>query len=78
MGGDSRNNPKLKEKYKQEFEVEHYQRPISDYFEQLVQAGFVVKRLLEPELTAELLHNNPRFADYADNPVGLVFYCTKP
>jgi ubiquinone/menaquinone biosynthesis C-methylase UbiE len=78
MGGDSKTNPELKEKYEQEFEVEHYQRPISDYFEQLVHARFVVNRLLEPELTEELLQNNPRFAAYADNPVGLVFYCTKP
>jgi ubiquinone/menaquinone biosynthesis C-methylase UbiE len=78
MSGDSRNKPELREKYNQEFEVEHYHRPIADYFEQLVQAGFVVNRLLEPELTEELLQNNPRFADYKDNPIGLIFYCTKP
>ena len=78
MGGDSKTNPDLKKKYGQEFEVEHYQRPVADYFEQLVGAGFTVNHLLEPELTPELLRNNPRFADYADNPVGLVFYCTKP
>lgn len=77
MGGDSKNNPSLKEKYRQEFEVAHYHRPVSDYFEQLVRAGFAVNRLLEPELTEELLQNNPRFATYADNPVSLVFYCTK-
>lgn len=78
MGGDSKTNPELKEKYGQEFEVEHYQRPIADYFNQLIDAGFVVSRLLEPELTEELLENSPRFAAYADNPVGLIFYCTKP
>lgn len=78
MGSDSKTNPSLKEKYGQEFEVEHYQRPIADYFNRLIGAGFVVNRLLEPELTEELLENNPRFAAYADNPVGLVFYCAKP
>jgi ubiquinone/menaquinone biosynthesis C-methylase UbiE len=77
MSGDSRNNPKLKEKYSQEFEVDHYHRPLADYFEQLVQAGFTVERLLEPELTEELLRNNPRFADYTDNPIALIFCCSK-
>ena len=78
MSGNSRNKPELAEKYSQEFEVEHYHRPLADYFEQLVKAGFVVRRLLEPELTKELLHNNPRFAEYEDNPIGLIFFCTKP
>lgn len=78
MGGDSKTNPALKEKYDQEFEVDHYRRPISDYFDQLVDAGFTVSRLLEPEMTEVLLQNNPRFAVYVDNPIGLVFYCTKP
>lgn len=60
-----------------EFEVEHYQRPISDYFKVLRSVGFSVDQLLEPELTKELLRHAPRFSEYADNPVGLVFYCTK-
>lgn len=79
MGGDSRTNPSLIEKYQGEpFEVEHFQRPIQDYFDQLVGAGFSVKRMIEPELNEEILRNNPRFADYSDNPIGLVFYCYKP
>jgi len=78
MSGDSKNTPGLKEKYKQEFAVEHYHRPVADYFEQLVQAGFAVNQLLEPELTKALLQNNPRFAEYTDNPIGLIMYCTKP
>lgn len=78
MSGNSRNKPELREKYSQEFEVEHYHRPIADYFEQLVQAGFVVNQLLEPELTEELLSNNPRFAEYEDNPISLILHCTKP
>lgn len=78
MSGESKNNPNLKTKYKQDFEVEHYHRPIADYFSELVAAGFAVKQLLEPELTAELLRNNPGFAVYTDLPVSLVFYCVKP
>jgi ubiquinone/menaquinone biosynthesis C-methylase UbiE len=78
MGGDSKSKPELKQKYRQEFAVEHYQRPISDYFNQLVDAGFSVKRLLEPEMTPELLKNHPRFSEYTDNPIGLVFFCEKP
>ena len=77
MSGDNKSNPTLKGKYSQDFEVEHYQRPLSDYFNQLVDAGFRVERLVEPELTEALLQNSPRFAMYADNPIGLVFCCRK-
>jgi len=78
MGGDNKANPKLKNKYSKAFEVEHYQRPVADYFSQLVKAGFTVKQLLEPEATAELLQEAPRFNDHTDHPIGLIFYCTKP
>lgn len=77
MGGDNKTNPKLKGKYGKEFAVEHYQRPVSDYFNQLAEARFVVKRLLEPEPTTELLREAPRFAGHADHPIGLIFYCIK-
>jgi ubiquinone/menaquinone biosynthesis C-methylase UbiE len=78
MGGDNKANPKLKDKYSKAFEVEHYQRPVADYFSQFVKAGFTVKQLLEPEPTAELLQVAPRFIDHTDHPIGLIFYCTKP
>jgi ubiquinone/menaquinone biosynthesis C-methylase UbiE len=80
MGGKENNktNPILKDKYDHGFEVEHFQRPISDYFNQLIDSGFVVKRFLEPELNEELLQSNPRFIEYVDNPIGLVFYCVRP
>jgi ubiquinone/menaquinone biosynthesis C-methylase UbiE len=78
MRGDTKSNPALKDKYNQEWEVMHYQRPLSDYYNQLVDAGFVVKRILEPELSAEILKHAPRFAEYSDHPVGLIFHCTKP
>ena len=77
MSGDSKTNPELAKEFNQEFEVEHYQRPLSDYFNVLVEAGFKVNKIVEPKLTKALLQNNPRFKDYKDHPVGLIFYCSK-
>jgi SAM-dependent methyltransferase len=77
MGAGSKTNPELKDKYGKEFEVEHYQRPISDYFNALIDAGFTVNRLIEPELNEDILRHAPRFAVYVDNPIGLIFYCRK-
>ena len=63
--------------FNQEFEVSHYQRPLSDYFNTLVEVGFRVNEMVEPELTRELLKNNPRFKEYKDHPIGLIFCCSK-
>jgi len=77
MGSDSKTNPELAKEFKKEFEVEHYQRPLSDYFNTLIEAGFKVNKIIEPELTKELLKNNPRFKEYEDHPIGLIFCCSK-
>lgn len=77
MGGDNKNNPNLAEKFKNKFEVEHYQRPLSDYFNTLTKAGFNVKNIIEPEPNKELLKNFPRFSEYSDYPIWLIFYCIK-
>lgn len=77
MGSDSKTNPELVKEFKNEFEVEHYQRPLSDYFNVLIGAGFKVDKIIEPELTKELLNNNPRFKEYEDHPIGLIFFCQK-
>lgn len=77
MGGDSKTNPDLAKEYNQEFVVEHYQRPISDYFNPLTSVGFQVGKISEPEPTEELLKHNPRFKDYEDHPVGLIFFAIK-
>jgi len=69
MGGDSKTNPDLAKEYNKEFEVEHFQRPLSDYFNTLIDSGFHVNKIVEPELTKELLKNNPRFIEYKDHPV---------
>lgn len=77
MGSDSKTNPNLAKKYNKEFEVEHYHRPISDYFTTLRIAGFEVDKLLEPEMNNELLTEAPRFNDYTDHPLALIFSCIK-
>ncbi len=77
MGADSKTNPSLAEKYKKEFEVEHYQRMVSDYFNTLVNSGFTVLKIIEPMLTEELLKESPRFQSYQDHPIGLIFFCKK-
>jgi len=82
MGTDSKTNPTLSEKFGKElfkelFKVEHYQRPLSDYFNQLIEIGFSVRKILEPELTKQLLEESPRFSEYKDHPVGLIFYAIK-
>lgn len=77
MGSDSKTNPLLAKEFNKEFEVEHYQRPLSDYFNTLVEAGFSVNKILEPNLTKSLLKTNPRFRDYENHPIGLVFSCVK-
>ncbi len=77
MGSDSKTNPDLAKEFTKEFEVEHYQRPLSDYFNALIEAGFKVDKIIEPELTKELLKNNHRFEEYEDHPIGLIFCCSK-
>jgi ubiquinone/menaquinone biosynthesis C-methylase UbiE len=62
----------------EDFEVEHYQRPVSDYFAAVKQAGFSIEKFIEPELTAEILEAAPRFQGYADRPISMVLICSKP
>ncbi len=77
MGGNNNSNPKLKYKYKKVFAVEHYQRPVSDYFNQLTSVKFIVRRLEEPEITNELLQKVPGYVAQNDHPMGLIFFAIK-
>lgn len=72
---DNKVRPLLAEKYKKDFKVEHYQRPFSDYFNQLTETGFVVKNIIEPEITKRILKAVPRFSEKLDYPIGLIFHC---
>jgi SAM-dependent methyltransferase len=65
----------LAKKYDEEFKVSHYHRTVADYFDALTKAGFVVKNLLEPELTEEFLKENSKFSQ--DYPIALIFACEK-
>jgi ubiquinone/menaquinone biosynthesis C-methylase UbiE len=77
MGSDSKTNPNLYQEYHTNFKVEHYQRPLSDYFNVLTNTGFVVKKIIEPKLTKTILSKFPSFMAYQDHPVGLIFSCIK-
>lgn len=67
MGSDSKTNPNLAKEYNEEFEVHHYQRPISDYFNTLVDAWFVVNKIAEPEPTKSLIKNpRPQGSGYSN------------
>ena len=77
MGSNSKTNPDLYKTYGKEFEVEHFHRPLEDYFNSLVEFGFQVKKLFEPEMSSEFLKENPRFSEYKDHPVSLIFYSIK-
>jgi ubiquinone/menaquinone biosynthesis C-methylase UbiE len=77
MGKHSKSKPELGLRYKREFLVPHFHRPLSDYFNTLTDAGFEVIRVLEPMVNRRLLKDSPGFADYLDHPVGLIFCCLK-
>jgi ubiquinone/menaquinone biosynthesis C-methylase UbiE len=77
MGKHSRANPELTRRTQEEYPVEHYARPISDYFNQLVRAGFRVNALVEPEMNDALIAYNPKYAETQDYPLSLVFACLK-
>lgn len=59
------------------FKVEHYHRPFSDYFGELVSAGFLIETILEPAPTKKLLKKIPRYSEYKDYPVSLIISCRK-
>jgi hypothetical protein len=62
----------------EKFEVEHYQRPVSDYFTAATKAGFSVEKFIEPELTKDILKAAPRFEEYSHLPISMVLVCKKP
>jgi ubiquinone/menaquinone biosynthesis C-methylase UbiE len=77
MSGGDKSNPHLADAYKQEFAVEHFQRPLSDYVHALTRTGFEIKEIVEPPLTRALLKHAPRFSEYGHHPIGLIFWCKK-
>jgi ubiquinone/menaquinone biosynthesis C-methylase UbiE len=59
------------------FEVEHYQRPLEDYFSVLLEAGFAIAAVKEPKLTAKLLRKFPGYREMTAHPIALVIQCFK-
>ena len=76
MGTDSL-KPKSGEEYQNIFELEHYQRPFEDYFNQLTRVGFVVETVSEPPLNERILKDFPGYEALKDCPIGLVFVAKK-
>lgn len=68
---------KFSEQYRRSFLVEHYQRPLSDYFNQFVIAGFCVKKIEEPQIPERVLKQFPRYRAMNLHPVGLIFSCQR-
>jgi ubiquinone/menaquinone biosynthesis C-methylase UbiE len=77
MGSVSVTKPAEAIEVTQNFEVEQTQKTVSDYFTELINSGFTVKALHEPELSKEMLEYNPGFNKYRDRPMGLVFHAFK-
>ncbi len=77
MGKSARTNPQVARKTTKDFELEHYQRPISDYLNALLDAGFRVRKMIEPEVNRALLDFNPLFQESIDYPINLVFKAEK-
>ena len=77
MMGTESLKPANNEKYPESFEIEHYQRPIEDYFNTLTDAGFVIKKIMEPELTSKILKHYPGYKDLSSHPISLIFNAIK-
>ena len=77
MGLQSRTNARAAKEYDRDFLSSHFHRPVSDYFSAFVEAGFRVDKLLEPEITIEVLNARPAFEAYKDRPLSLVLVAMK-
>ena len=65
--------PEAGGEYKKSFNVEHFQRPIEDYFNEAVGAGFTIKKIVEPPLTKKILEDFPGYNEMGEHPIGLIF-----
>lgn len=77
MGASSVTTPARGNKLKKDFAVEQKQKTIEQYFTALMQAGFQVRGLYEPQLNEELLKHSPEFIKYSDRPLALVLSAVK-
>lgn len=59
------------------FEVEHFQRPLSDYINALTTSGFILKKMIEPEIPNDFMNEYPNFKEYREFPIVLIVACEK-
>jgi len=55
----------------------HYNRTIQDYADVLLAAGFQLEKIIEPEITPELLEEAPRFEEEIACPISLIIKARK-
>ena len=60
------------------FKVPDFYRTLSEYFNTLVDFGFIVTRLLEPFANNAIAENIPELAETRNIPYSLIFQCKKP
>lgn len=60
------------------FRIPRFFRTLSEYFNTLVEAGFVVERMCEPHAGEQSARDCPNVADTRLAPYFLVFLCRKP
>ncbi len=58
--------------------VQKVHRTITSYFASLADAGFAVRRIVEPQPTVEALQENPAFAEELRRPMMIIFSAEKP
>ena len=66
-----------KKKVVKTYAIEHYNRPVSDYFKALTKANFLVTDLVEPEFGKTLLQKCPAYKAMLDHPTSLIFRAIK-
>ena len=57
--------------------IEHYVRPVSDYISSVLNAGFSLRKFIEPEIGEDLLQEYPGFKAVTETPGSLIVMCEK-
>lgn len=63
--------------YKKSYKVEHYQRPLEDYINTAIKAGFDITKVIEPKLNSKILSVNPGYKEMVDHPIGIIIATEK-
>ncbi len=63
--------------YSDAFEIEHYQRPLEDYFSAVLSAGFTITGVKEPRIPIRMLQKFPGYREMTAHPIALIIQCKK-